>query len=76
MTIKISKREKEILHLIAYEHTANEIAQKLYISPHTVISHRKNLIGKMGVKNTAGMVRKGFETGLLQLQNNTSIYVH
>ncbi len=61
----ISTREKEILHLIAYEHTAREIAAKLYISPHTVTTHRKNLLFKLGAKNTAGLVRLGFENGLL-----------
>lgn len=64
MTIKISNREKEVLHLIAHEYTANEIASKLYISPHAVITHRKNLQGKLGAKNTAGMVRVAFESGL------------
>ncbi|MEE9374165.1 MAG: helix-turn-helix transcriptional regulator [Saprospiraceae bacterium] len=65
--IKISKREKEILRLIAYEYTAKEIASKLFISIHTVDSHRRNLLEKMKVKNTAGIVRKGFECGYLQL---------
>ncbi len=64
---KISAREREILSLIAYERNSKEIAQELYISEHTVLSHRKNLMLKMDVKNTAGLVRKAFEVGLLQL---------
>ena len=63
----ITKRETEILELIAYELTTKEIANKLYISTHTVISHRKNLMAKLDVKNTAGLVRKGFENGILGL---------
>jgi len=63
----ISKREKQILRLVSYEYSTKEIAQQLYISAHTVMSHRKNLLEKMSVKNTAGLVRKGFELGLLQI---------
>lgn len=61
----ITSREKEVLHLIAYEYTSKEIANQLYLSPHTVISHRKNLLIKLDVKNVAGLVRRGFELGLL-----------
>lgn len=63
--LPISKREKEVLTLIANEFTSKEIAQKLYISQHTADTHRKNLISKLGVKNTAGMVRVGFQSGWL-----------
>ena len=67
MSYRISSREKEVLHLIAYENTAKEIASKLYISNHTAISHRQNLMSKLSVKNTAGLVRRGFESGLIRL---------
>ena len=63
----ITKRETEILELIAYELTTKEIANKLYISTHTVISHRKNLMAKLDVRKTAGLVHKGFENGTLGL---------
>ncbi len=63
----ISKRERQILMLIAWELTINEIANKLFISPHTVISHRRHLMQKLKVKNTAGMIRRAFETKLLRL---------
>lgn len=63
----ISKREKEILMLIAYEYRTHEIATKLYISAHTVETHRRNLLEKMDVTNVAGLVRRGFELGFLQL---------
>ena len=62
----LSDREKEVLHLIAYEHTACEIAAKLYISTHTVVTHRKNLLRKLKVKNIAGMVRVAYEQGVLK----------
>jgi len=63
--IQISNREQEVLHLIAYEHTAKEIASKLFISYETVNSHRKNIMMKLGAKNTAGMVRVAYERRLL-----------
>ena len=69
-TLNISNREKEVLHLVAFEMTTKEIAAQLYISNHTAISHRKNLMEKLDVKNTAGMVRRGFELGFLQLKNS------
>ena len=58
---QISSREKEVLHLIAHEYTIDMIADELFISTHTVVSHRKNLLQKLNVKNMAGMVRRGFE---------------
>lgn len=61
----LSRRELEVLNLVAHECTTKEIAKELYISNHTAVSHRKNLMEKLKVKNSAGMVRKGFEMGYL-----------
>jgi len=55
--VPLTRREKEILKLIASELTNQEIADKLFIAPRTVHSHRRNLMQKVGVKNTAGLVR-------------------
>lgn len=54
--IKISSRELEIIDLIAQGFTTKEIAAKLFLSAHTVMTHRKNIMSKLGVKNTAGIV--------------------
>ncbi|KAA3632132.1 MAG: DNA-binding response regulator [Bacteroidetes bacterium] len=62
---RISRREKQILGLIVNEYTTKEIAEELFISFGTVETHRKNLISKLGVRNTAGLVRKCLEFGLL-----------
>ncbi len=62
---KVSKREKEVLKLIMDEHTTQEIAKKLYISLKTVESHRSNLLNKLDVRNTAGLVRVAIENNLL-----------
>ncbi len=53
----ISSREKEVLELIADGFTNPQIAAKLYISLHTVDSHRKNLLTKFGINNTASLIK-------------------
>ncbi len=58
---KLSERELEILRLICQEHSSQEIADQLFISFHTVESHRANLMLKAGAKNTAGLVRWAVE---------------
>ncbi|WP_456437668.1 response regulator [Psychroserpens sp.] len=62
---KLTRREQEILSNIAEELTNNEIAEKLFISIKTVESHRKNLLQKFGVRNTAGLIKEAFTKGLL-----------
>jgi len=62
---KLTKREKEVLALIIEEFTSSEMAQKLFISLGTVETHRRNLISKLGVKNTAGLVRVAMQNKLL-----------
>jgi DNA-binding NarL/FixJ family response regulator len=61
----LTRREKEVLNLIADGLTNNEIADKLFVSSSTVDSHRKNLISKLNVKNTAAMVRFALENKLI-----------
>ena len=52
---EISSREKEVLRLVALGMTNKEIAEKLFISTHTVISHRKNITAKLGIRTIAGL---------------------
>jgi DNA-binding CsgD family transcriptional regulator len=54
----ISAREREVLQLIANGFSSKQIAEMLFISNHTAISHRKNLIEKFQVKNTAHLIKK------------------
>jgi DNA-binding NarL/FixJ family response regulator len=63
---KLTRREKEILELITEEYTTDEIAEKLFISSTTVITHRKNLLRKLNAKNVAGLVKKAIQFGLLE----------
>ena len=55
--IVLTRREKEVLGLIAEGMTNNEIGDKLFISTTTVDTHRKNLLAKLEAKNTASLVR-------------------
>lgn len=61
----LTLREKEVLSQIAEGLTNNEIANKLFISPLTVDSHRKNLLAKFGARNTAALVRMAVEYKLI-----------
>ena len=62
----LSRREKEILQLIIEECTTAEIAEKLFISVGTVESHRRNMISKLGVRNTAGLVSAAYRYGIVE----------
>jgi two-component system, NarL family, response regulator NreC len=53
----LSRRELEVLKLICREYSNAEIAEKLFLSVSTVETHRKNLIAKLGVNNTVGLVK-------------------
>ncbi|MEP7141719.1 MAG: response regulator transcription factor [Ferruginibacter sp.] len=61
----LTPREKEVLQLIAEGYTNPQIAEKIFLSPFTVDSHRKNLLAKLGVKNTASLVRLAVERKLV-----------
>lgn len=61
----LTKRETEVLTLIANELTTKEIAQKLYISASAVENHRLNLFLKLNVKNVVGLVKKAIHMGLV-----------
>jgi len=54
----ISPREEEVLKLVADGFSSKQIADKLFISNHTAITHRKNLIEKFKVKNTAQLIKR------------------
>jgi DNA-binding NarL/FixJ family response regulator len=62
----LTRREKEVLELIAGGMTNNEIAKKLFLSSTTVDTHRKNLLAKFGVKNTASVVKMAVQMQLIE----------
>jgi two-component system, NarL family, response regulator NreC len=61
----LSPREKEILQLIAEEHTSSEVAKILSISEKTVEKHRANMMEKLQARNLAGLVRLAIKYGLI-----------
>ncbi|MFK8105335.1 MAG: response regulator [Saprospiraceae bacterium] len=63
----LTTRELEILKLISEELTTAEIAKKLFISVRTVEGHRKNLMEKTGVRNTAGLIIFAIKNKLIEL---------
>jgi DNA-binding NarL/FixJ family response regulator len=62
---QLTKREIEVLNLICNEFSSQEIADRLFISFHTVETHRANLMIKAGAKNAAGLVKWAVENGFV-----------
>ena len=63
--IKLTRREKDVLVLIAKSYTALEIADQLHISTNTVDTHRKNLMSKLKAKNTVDLVKYAIREGYI-----------
>lgn len=61
----LTKRELEVLKLVAAGMTTAQIATALFISSYTAETHRRNLLQKLGLKNAAGLVRYAIENGLV-----------
>ena len=65
LAAQITQRELEILQLIALGLTSQDIATKLFISKNTVETHRKNMLAKLNVNNTAGLLKIAYKKGLV-----------
>ena len=65
-TADLTRREKEIIKLVADEMTNLVIGEKLFISSRTVETHRRNILKKLGIKNTAGLIKFAVENNLLE----------
>lgn len=68
-SFELTERELEILKYIVDECTNQEIADKLYLSVRTVDAHRRNLLQKIGAKNTAGLVKHALKNNLFNNSN-------
>ena len=62
----LTDRENEIVCLIATGHTNKEIAEQLFLSPHTVHSHRKNIMKKLGIRSASELTLYAVNVGLVQ----------
>lgn len=63
---RLTRREKDVLYWIIQEFTSAEIAEKLFVSLATVETHRKNLLEKLGVRNSVGLVKSALDQDLLE----------
>ena len=61
----LSPREIEIITLICLEYSGKEISEQLFISSHTVETHRKNIMKKLQIKNTIGLVKYALKNNLI-----------
>jgi DNA-binding NarL/FixJ family response regulator len=64
--MKLTDRESAVLEGISIWLTTKEIAKRLYLSDHTIVTYRKILFRKLQALNAPELVRKGFEHGVLQ----------
>ncbi|HUP11014.1 MAG TPA: response regulator transcription factor, partial [Niastella sp.] len=67
----LSQREIEIVELVAQGMTNNSIAKKLFLSIHTVSTHRKNILRKLQVKSASELVIYAIKTGLVEPPEKT-----
>lgn len=65
-TDDLSQREIDIIRLIADEKTTSQIADQLFLSKHTVETHRKNILLKLGLKNSAGLIKYAMKNNLIE----------
>ena len=66
-SIRITKRELEVLQLVAEEYSNKDIAEKLSVTVGTVETHRKHLFYKLGARNMAGLIKRAFDQRILQV---------
>lgn len=66
----LSPREKEILEMIVEEKTNVEISKELFISKRTVDGHRQNILNKLNVKTTVGLIKLIYENFISANTNN------
>jgi DNA-binding NarL/FixJ family response regulator len=63
----LTRREREVLHLVGEGKTSAEIAERLFISPRTVDMHRRHLVRKLGLSGQAALVRYALQRGIVPL---------
>lgn len=67
LPVQLSKREIEVLQLVVSGMSSKQIAEELFLSYHTINTHRKNIIKKVGVKNVSELVIFAQNTGLIKI---------
>ena len=64
----LTSREREVLHLAAQGYSNADIATRLSISPYTAMTHRSNLMGKLGLHTPTDLIRYAFQRGLIPME--------
>jgi DNA-binding NarL/FixJ family response regulator len=64
-TMELTPREIEVIQLLAKDFSSEEIANKLFVSPHTISTHRRNLKRKLKASTSAGIVAIAYENNLI-----------
>ena len=64
--VHITNRELEVLVLLSKGHTTKEIAHQLFVSTHTIESHKKNMIHKLESRNTIDLVVKAIRLSIIR----------
>ena len=64
----LTRREREVLHLVGEGYTSAEIGDRLYISPRTVDMHRRHMVRKLGLSGQSALMRYALQHGLLPPQ--------
>ncbi len=67
---KLTKREKEVLCLVAEGHTNRQVAERLGIKIKTVETHRANIMNKLALRNLAQLVKYAIREGMVKLDFN------
>jgi DNA-binding CsgD family transcriptional regulator len=65
--VALTPRELDVLRLLGSGYTQAQVAWRLGVSPHTVISHLKNAYRKLDVHSAAAALMRGFQLGLLRV---------
>ena len=68
----LTKREMTIVRLVSLGMTNRQIADKLYLSTHTVITHRKNISSKLGIKSVSGLTVYAIVNNIITIEEVTS----
>lgn len=63
-TLQLTEREKEIIRLSARGKSSNEIADELFLSPHTVNTHRRNIYKKLRISNIKELIKFAYDEGI------------
>lgn len=68
----LTERERTIVRLVSLGMTNRQIAEELYLSAHTVISHRKNIVSKLGIKSVSGLTVYAIVNNIITIEEVTS----